>query len=55
VPKKPRIMVVTVKSSPAEKLVDLKDIVIIAIRKGHYANKCPEIKAKDSKGVFKVR
>ena len=24
-------------------------------KKGHYANKCPEAKAKDSKGVFKVR
>ena len=24
-------------------------------KKGHYANKCPEAKPKDSKGTFKVR
>ena len=24
-------------------------------KKGYYANKCPEAKAKDGKGVFKVR
>ena len=24
-------------------------------KKGHYANKCPEAKEKDSKGAFKVR
>jgi len=24
-------------------------------KKGHYANKCPEAKSKDSKGTFKVR
>ena len=24
-------------------------------KKGHYANKCPEIKAKDTKGPLKVR
>jgi len=24
-------------------------------KKGHYANKCPEVKPKDSKGTFKVR
>jgi hypothetical protein len=36
--------------------VDLKDVECYNChKKGHYANKCPESKAKDSKGVFKVR
>jgi hypothetical protein len=37
-------------------VVDLKDVECFHChKKGHYANKCPDIKAKDSKGVFKVR
>ena len=28
---------------------------VIAIKKGHYANKCPEANPKDSLGIFKVR
>ena len=35
---------------------NLKDVeCYIYHKKGHYANKCPEIKAKDTKGTLKVR
>ena len=35
---------------------DMKDVECFKChKKGHYANKCPEIKAKDAKGAFKVR
>ena len=35
---------------------DMKDVECFKChKKGQYANKCPEIKAKDAKGSFKVR
>ena len=35
---------------------DMKDVECFKCRKkGHYANKCPESKAKDAKEAFKVR
>ena len=44
------------KSGKEFKEKDLKDIECFKWhKKGHYANKCPEIKSKESKGVFKVR
>ena len=34
----------------------MKDVECFKFHKeGHFANKCPEIKAKDAKGSFKVR
>ena len=36
--------------------VDMKNVECCRChKKGHYANKCPEAKPKDSKGTFKVR
>ena len=41
-------------SFSAEK--DMKDVECFKChKKGHYANKCPEIKAKDTKGPLKAR
>ena len=38
------------------KAVDMAEVECYRChKKGHYANKCPEAKAKDSKGVFKAR
>ena len=35
---------------------DMKDVECFKCNKmGHYASKCPKIKAKDTKGAFKVR
>jgi hypothetical protein len=45
-----------VKSGSSGKSADLKEVECFKChKKGHYANKCPEAKDKDSKGVFKVR
>jgi len=42
--------------SPTPKAEGLKDAENFQChKKGHYANKCPESKAKDTKGAFKVR
>ena len=36
--------------------MDLTDVECFKChKKGHYANKCPDAKAKDGKGFFKVR
>ena len=44
------------KSGKDFKEIDLKDVDCFQChKKGHYANKCPEIKSKESKGVFKVQ
>ena len=44
------------KVSSSGKTMDLKDIECFKChKKGHYANKCPDAKAKDGKGHFKVR
>ena len=44
------------KSGKEFKEKDLKDVECFKChKKGHYANKCREIKSKESKGVFKVR
>ena len=45
-----------VKSGSSSKPVDLKDIECFRChKKGHYASKCPEIRSKETKSVFKVR
>jgi hypothetical protein len=55
-PKKPGKSFTPIKTSPAGKTKDLKDVECFHChKKGHYANKCPEIKVKDAKGAFKVR
>ena len=42
------------ESSPVKK--DMNDVECFKChKKGHYADKCPEIKAKDAKEAFKVR
>jgi hypothetical protein len=44
------------KSGGFTKSMDLKDVECYHChKKGHYANKCLDIKAKDTKGAFKVR
>ena len=36
--------------------MDIKDVECFKChKKGHYANKCPDAKAKDGTGFFKVR
>ena len=43
------------KVSCSGKTMDLKDIDCFKChKKGHYAKKCPDAKAKDGKGYFKV-
>jgi hypothetical protein len=43
-------------ASRSSKLSDIKDVECYHChKKGHYANKCPDLKARDTKGVFKVR
>jgi hypothetical protein len=55
VPKMPGKSFATAKSSPAGKSRDLKDLECYHChKKGLYAKKWPEIKAKDSQGAFKV-
>ena len=42
--------------SPSPRVDDLKDVECFKChKKGHYANKCPESKAKDAKAPMKVR
>jgi hypothetical protein len=56
VSKKPGKTNVTAKMVSTGKSVDLNDIECYHChKKGHYANKYPDIKAKDSEGVFKVQ
>jgi hypothetical protein len=56
VSKKPGKAFTPTKPYGTTKTLDLKDVECFKChKKGHYANKCPEIKAKDTKGVFKVR
>ena len=44
------------KVSNCGKTMDLKDVECFKChKKGHYANKCPDAKSKDGKGIFKVR
>jgi hypothetical protein len=47
---------VSSKAASVAKSNDAKDVECYHChKKGHYANKCPDLKAKDTKGVFKVR
>jgi hypothetical protein len=56
VSKKPGKVNATAKVGSTSKSMDLKDVECYHChKKGHFANKCPEIKAKESKRVFKVR
>jgi hypothetical protein len=56
VSKKPGKTNSSAKVGFTSKSMDLKDVECYHYhKKGHYANKCPEVKAKDSKGMIKVR
>jgi hypothetical protein len=46
---------VSSKAASVAKSNDAKDVEYYHCHKrGHYANKCPDLKAKDTTGVFKV-